>query len=232
MAYGNNTNAPVGFKPYRYYNGSLWTGQESTYDIASGYATSLFEGDPITFLSNGTIGICGIGAACAGVFQGATWTDTTGVPQYSNFWTGATVTQGAGNAFAKVVADSNVVFDIQVSTAVGGTVAPVALAQANIFKNANFGLAVTAFTPTLAPVVNYAANPGAGSTSTGISGYYLDYNSLANTDTLNCKIIGLTPVPGNVVSTGGTASGTLNFNNALVLINNHVAKGGTGTAGV
>lgn len=237
MSYGNNQNSPVGFKPVLYQNGALWTGQEGEYHVASGYNTSLFEGDPVTSLANGTIGIGVAGAAIIGVFQGVTYIDTTGQPIYQNFWLANTATQSAVDAIAKVVDDPNVLFDIQISTINNqpGPANPVALAQTNITQNANFAVATAAnsFNPTVAPnPVSYAANPQGGNTSTGISAYFLDYNTLGNGATLNCKILRLTPTAGNIPSAGGTASGTLNFNNALVLINNHILKGGTGTAGV
>lgn len=238
MSYGNNQNGPVGFKPYCYQNGTLWTGGETEYPILSGYATSIFEGDPVTLLADGTIGIAVAGSAVIGIFQGVTYINSVGEPIFTNWWTGATTTQGSQNAMAKVVDDPNVLFDIQVSTDTGapGPVNPVAVAQTDINRNANFAIAhatPNTFNPTVAPnAVSYAANPASGNTSTGISGTFLNLGSIADTATLNCKIVRLTPVPGNVVSAGGTASGTLNFNNVLVRLNNHILTGGTGTAGV
>jgi hypothetical protein len=235
MAYGNNTNAPTGFRPYSYKNGTLWTGGEQTFDLASAYSTSLFEGDPVTILADGTIGIATAGAGALGVFQGVTYINSAGEPVFTNWWPANTVTQSSVAAQAKVVVDENVLYDIQVSTDTGtpGPVNPVALAQADVGQNANFSVTVNSFNPTVAPnAVSYAANPATGNTMTGISGYYLDYGSLGTGATLSLKIWGLTPKPGNVSSAGGTTSGTLNFNNALVLFNNHILKGGTGTAGV
>ncbi|HEY3526677.1 MAG TPA: hypothetical protein VGK47_10800 [Nitrososphaeraceae archaeon] len=233
MSYGNNTNAPNGFVPYSYMDGSLWTGQLEEYPIASGYGTCLFEGDPVTLLADGTIGIGVAGSGIIGIFQGVTYTSSTGEPIFTNFWTASTATQGSQNALAKVVADPNVLFDVQVASSSGGTVNPVAIAQTDINNNANFAVAATSYNPTSAPnAVTYAANPGSGNTTTGISGYYLAHNTLNTTATLSLKLIRLTPKVGNVFSSGGTASGTINFNNVLVLINNHTLKGGTGTAGV
>jgi hypothetical protein len=170
-----------------------------------------------------------------GVFQGVTYINSAGEPVFTNWWPANTVTQSSVAAQAKVVVDENVLYDIQVSTDTGtpGPVNPVALAQADVGQNANFSVTVNSFNPTVAPnAVSYAANPATGNTMTGISGYYLDYGSLGTGATLSLKIWGLTPKPGNVSSAGGTTSGTLNFNNALVLFNNHILKGGTGTAGV
>ena len=79
-----------------------------------------------------------------------------------------------------------------------------AITQANIGNNANF---VT----------------GSGSTTTGNSGYSLGTPATGNA-TYCFKVNSLVPVPNNTFGT--------NYNNVFVLINNHLYKGGTGTAGV
>lgn len=235
MAYGNNTNAPAGFKPNSFIGGSLWNGAVSSYPVASGYATSLFQGDPVAFLADGTIGIATAGAQFLGIFQGIQYTDASGNYAFKNRWIGGTTTLGAENATATVVDAKGVLFDGQVSTATGtpGPVNPVGLSQADIGQNIDFAVTANTFNPTVAPnPVTYAANPGSGSTITGISGYYLNYGAKDTTSTRNFKIIALTPVPGNVSSPAvdRTASGTLNFNNALVEMNNqtHTSAGTTG----
>jgi hypothetical protein len=88
-------------------------------------------------------------------------------------------------------------------------------------RNANFALTVNSFDPIAG--VTPAANPAAGNTISGQSGYYLDYSTLAVTATLSLKLIRFTPVPGNIAG--------VVFNNALVKINNDIYNGGTGTAG-
>lgn len=222
--YGTGQNSPKGLHPSVYADGSIWNGQTSEYLILSGYATSLFTGDPVTLLANGTIGIGVAGSAIVGVFAGCKYLNAQGIATFSPYWPASTITQGAVNAIALIVDDPNVLFDIQVSTSAGspGPVAAVSLIQSNMFENANFSVLVNSFNAVSG--ITPLPNPAAGNTATGQSGYYLDYGSLANTATLNLKLIRFTPQPGNVAG--------VNFNNAIVKINNHIYNGGTGTAGV
>lgn len=196
MSYG--TNAPQGFQPSVTYTGATWSGQQSNYLITSGYSTSIFTGDPVAPLADGTIGIGVAGSAVLGVFQGCTYPDSNGIYQFFPYWLANAVVFGtpAGPANAFVLDDPAIEFNIQTSTS---------LVLVDVWQNANFAIA-------------------AGSTRTGQSGTYLDMATKNTTATLNCKIIGLTPVVGNTFG--------LAFNNALVTLNNHVLKGGTGTSGV
>ncbi len=196
MSYG--TNAPQGLQVYKYLNGSTWTGQNGVYLIASSYATSLFTGDPITLLSDGTIGIgaAALTAAIIGSFNGCVFTNSTGTVVFSPYWPASTATQGTIPATGFVIDDPNVIFNIQ---------ATLTISQTDL--NSNYGYTVAA-----------------GSTVTGQSGYSLDIAS-GNATTNTLKLIALTPAVNN------PAFGT-NYNNGLVLINNHIYKGGTGTAGV
>lgn len=79
------------------------------------------------------------------------------------------------------------------------------LVAANIGKNASPGL-------------------GAGSTVTGNSGFYVDQATAATTATLPLKILSVKNSVDNNISDP--------YVRVLVSINNHVFKGGTGTAGV
>jgi len=221
--YCNGQNAPRGLQPSQYNDGSIWNGQLTEYLIPSGYATSLFTFDPVSFANTGTIVIGTIGGPIVGVFMGVKYVDATGTAQFSQYWPANTVTQGAVPATALVCDDPNVLFDIQCANGVGGgPVAAPSLTQAEMFENANFGVQATTYNPIVG--VTPAPNPGAGNTANGLSGYYLDTNSIANTATLNLKLIRFTQIPGNIAG--------VVFNNALVKINNHYYNGGTGTAGV
>lgn len=199
MAYG--TNGRWGLKPVMYLNGTPWNGATREYPITSTYVTGLFTGDPVITLSDGTIGICGVGGIARGVFMGVKYTDTAGVFQHSPYWPAGT-TVLTGSAIRALIADDpNLVMDVQeASTA---TTAGTALALADVGLNANFG-------------------SGAGSTATGISGYFLDNDTENTTSTLSLKILGLTPHPENVVG---------NFANWLVTWNTHELKS-VGTTGV
>lgn len=201
MSYG--TNAASGLQPCGYLNGANWTNQTGEYLIASGYATSLFNGDPVTLLADGTIGIGVAGAAIIGVFTGCKYTDSNGSPRFAPYWLASTATQGTLPATALVCDDPNVLYNIQSNSTTG-------VAVADLNSNANFVA-------------------GTGSAITGQSGFMLAVSTINTTATLNLKIIRFTPIPGNIPSTGGT---TGQYNNTLCLINNHIYKGGTGTLGV
>ena len=194
MAYG--TNAPNGLRPKRKLDGSAWTGQTNRYPVASGYGTSLFKGDPVTVLADGTLGIGVAGSPIVGVFWGVIWTDANGVVRNEPVWTASTTTRGSVAAQAFVIDDPNVIFTIQESNGAGAAGTPLALTDVGL--NANFAV-------------------GTGSTVTGDSGATINNTTEDVTATLNLKILGLDPEPGNAVG---------NFANWLVSINNHRYRGG------
>jgi len=200
MAYG--VNAPWGLKPNRYANGSPYTGTTNQYNIASGYGTSLFTGDPVTTLNDGTIGIGVAGSAIRGVFMGTKYTDTLGNIRFFPYWPASTTVQTGSTVVALVIDDPNIVVNVQETNGSGAAGTPLALADRGL--NANFYV-------------------GTGNTTTGLSGTTINNATENTTGTLNLKILDLTPVPGNVVGA---------FANWICTINNHQFKGGTGTDGV
>ena len=214
MAYG--TNAPFGLQPRMSMTGATWSGQTNDYFIASGYATALFQGDPVVGLADGTIGIGVTGTGITGVFQGCKYTDPNGNIIFGAYWPASTVTQGALPATAAVCDDPNILYDIQVSNSANVAGPTIALGS----LNANADFAVGGGGGNLGP----RNNPAGGSTFTGQSAYYLNFSTIDTTATRSLKIMRFTPVPGNVAS--------VPFNNVLVQINNDISKGGTGTAGV
>lgn len=194
MAYG--TNAPNGLIPVKKLDGSAWTGATNPYQIANTYATALFRGDPVTRLSDGTIGVGVAGAACLGVFWGCKYTDSTGVVKFMNYWPGNPGVLTGSTVEALIIDDPDTVFSAQETSGTGTAGTPLALADRGL--NINF---------------LYTA----GSTATGQSAVSINNASEADTSTLNCKIIDLDPTPGNAVG---------NFANWLVTINNHLYRGG------
>jgi hypothetical protein len=210
MSYG--TNAPQGFQDDHTVAGSLLNSALSTYPILSAYATSIFTGDPVVFLANGTIGL-GVGGAAGeavtGVFKGVIYVDTTNTTVYAPYWTGGTALLGgaASTAAAFVIDDPNVEFNIQVNTTNAG-VHTATVNQTDLNLNANFVI-------------------GAGSTRSGQSATFLDAATIAATATFDCKILRLVPI----ITPTPNVFGLL-FNNVIVKFNNHVLNGGTGTLGV
>jgi hypothetical protein len=194
MSYG--TNAPNGFVPVEKLDGSAWTGATNPYQIASVYATAIYRGDPVTILSDGTLGVGVAGSACVGVFWGVKFTDSTGRVRFENYWPGNPGVLTGSTVEALVIDDPNVVFSVQETDAAGAAGTPLALADRGL--NINF---------------LYTA----GSAATGNSAVSINNASEATTSTLNCKILQLDPTPGNAVGA---------FANWLVTINNHLYRGG------
>lgn len=194
MAYG--TNAPQGLVPVKKLDGSAWTGATNPYQITSTYATALYRGDPVTILSDGTLGVGVAGSACVGVFWGVKFIDSTGRVRFENFWPGNPGVLTGSSVEALVIDDPNTVFTIQETSGTGTAGTPLALADRGL--NANF---------------LYTA----GSTATGTSAVSLNNATEADTATLNLKILQLDPTPGNAIGA---------FANWLVVINNHLYRGG------
>jgi hypothetical protein len=211
-----NINKVTGFSPVRYLNGAKWNGAGNRYYIPSTDTNQYNIGDPVTMLAAGGdgLGIPGIvrataGSVMLGVFmgggtfqQGGGYFDPSNLDNIAGASGGGVVIPATKTKayYAFVVDDPMVIFEIQEGGV--GTL----MTTANIWQNANF---------------HYGAPASAGVTV--LSGCYLDNNTVANTATLNCKILGLARRSDNVFGT---------YQKWNVLINNHVFKGGTGTAGV
>lgn len=211
-----NINKVTGFSPVRYLNGAKWNGAGNRYYIPSTDTNQYNIGDPVTALSAGgdSLGIPGAVRATAGSVmlgvvmgggtfqQGGGYFDPTSLDNIAGSSGGGVVIPATKTKayYLFVVDDPMVIFEIQ-EGGVGSL-----MTTANIWQNANF---------------HYAAPASAGVNV--LSGCYLDNNTVANTATLNCKILGLARRSDNVFGT---------YQKWNVLINNHVFKGGTGTAGV
>lgn len=170
MTYG--VNAPNGLIPVRLLNGAAWTGATNPYQITNTYATALFRGDPVTLLSDGTLGVGVAGAAIIGVFWGCKYVASDGTPKFANYWPGNPGVLTGSSVEALVIDDPNTVFTVQETDASGAAGTPIALADRGL--NINF---------------LYTA----GSTATGQSAVSINNASEAVTDTLNMKIIDLDP---------------------------------------
>jgi hypothetical protein len=173
-------------------------------------------GDLVTLLVDGTIGLTAVGEnASIGVFWGCEYYDTTNTKVFSRYWPASTPTYNNSNPVCFVYDDPNILYSAQVSGTgdVTGNVNTI-----NIGLNANAGYQSELN-------YNYNISLGAGgSTISGNSGSYVNLATQATAPTQMVKLIKLEPYPGNNF---GVA-----YNNGLFLINNHVYKGGTGTAGV
>lgn len=113
-----NTDAPYGLRPIRHMSGGVVSTNE--YTIATGYATSIFFGDVVQGVADGSIVQAEAGNVDnLGVFAGCSYVNATGEQIFSPYWPASTT---ATNIKAFVYDDPNIIFAIQ-SDATGAAAA-------------------------------------------------------------------------------------------------------------
>ena len=189
MAYPT-VSAPYGLKPVNLIGGQVFAGATRQMEIASGYATSIFFGDLVQRISDGTI-TKDTGTTTAtpcGVFLGVSFTNgSTGQIQQQQYYPASTSIKSGTKIFAVVADDPDTLFQVAV---VSGTTVIT-------------GVGITAIGNNATLVQN------AGSTTTGDSKVAI-LDSTATTNTLPIRII-------DVVR--DTATATDNFPEVIVKIN-------------
>ena len=177
MAYPT-IDTPYGLKPINLIGGQVFAGSTRLMKIASGYGASIFYGDVVRPVSNGTIekdtGTTTTSAVgVAGIFLGCTYTDpSTKQPRWSQYWPAGTV---ASDAQAYVADDPDVLFKVAAVSS-GTTVA--FYGQTLIGNN-----------------VALVQNPG--SATTGNSGVGINGASAAATASLPIRIVAGVPDTAN-----------------------------------
>jgi hypothetical protein len=168
MAYPT-VSAPYGLKPVNLIGGQVFAGATRQMEIASGYATSIFYGDLVKRVSDGTIekDTGTTTATPCGVFLGVSFTNSsTGQIQQQQFYPASTSIKSGTKIFAVVADDPDTLFQVAV---VSGTTVITGVGISAIGNNATL-------------VQN------AGSTTTGDSKVAL-LDSTATTNTLPIRII-------------------------------------------
>jgi hypothetical protein len=200
-----NSNKPAGLVPVTTLTGAPYTGQGRQYFISSADVNAYYPGDVVTLSGNGdtTRGIPGVtlaaaGDAILGVFiAGGVFADGAGYANPADLDIAyIPAVKGGQNYYALIADDPSLIFEIQENN---GT-----LTSANIGQNANIVVAAPA-------------------TGVRVSGTQLDDTTVANTATLQLKLLGLKRSVNNAF--GAQAKW-------WVKINNHQLAAGTGTAGV
>lgn len=197
--------APYGLRAKRYLNGAPWNGQVSSknYIIASGYGTSLFQGDPVA-ITGGYVVIYPVGGGAAlpiqGVFNGCFYYDQYGKPVPSLYWAANTVPPTGTTVYANIIDDPMVLFSVQSNSSTG-------LLATSIMKNANLV-------------------SGTGNTANGQSGYLLGTPASGNA-TYDVKVYALDSAQPNGWTTSGPSGVSYPYNNVLVKLNNHIFSNGT-----
>jgi hypothetical protein len=169
MAYPT-VDAPYGLKPVNLIGGQVFAGSTRLMQIASGYATSIFYGDLVKRISDGTIekDTGTTTATPVGVFLGVTFVNqSTGQPQQQQYYPASQAIASGSKIFAVVADDPDTLFQV-VSCSSGTTVA---------------GMGISAIGNNIALIQT------AGSTITGNSSVAIDEGTQATTNTLPIRII-------------------------------------------
>ena len=169
MAYPT-VDAPYGLKPVNLIGGQVFAGATRLMEIASGYATSIFYGDLVKRISDGTIekDTGTTTATPVGVFLGVQFTNqSTGQVQQQQYYPASQAIASGSKIFAVVADDPDTLF--QVVSCSGTTVVA--------------GMGISAIGNNIALIQN------AGSTVTGNSKVAIDEGTEATTNTLPIRII-------------------------------------------
>jgi len=177
-----NIDSSYGLRPISRQGSSANSTGMTEYRIAAGNANPLFHGMAVIPLSTGVIddlqAAAGGNVSIVGVFGGCEYvSSTTGATIWSNYWPGS----GADTSHpvkAFVYDDPNQLFQIATSNVVAGynTEAEVRTA---VFANVAF------------------ATGNSGSTATGLSSATADLNTVAATNTLALRVMGIQNDPAN-----------------------------------
>ncbi|CAB4138455.1 hypothetical protein UFOVP330_61 [uncultured Caudovirales phage] len=209
-----NINGAYGLRPIAIMGQAANTTGATEYRIASNNTNPIYQGSPVIPLASGFIDIVGAAAGgtvgLLGVFAGCDFVSTTtGKRTWSRFWPGS----GANSSFpvrAYVYDNPMQLFTI----ASNSTLTNEATARGHIFANANFATATS------------------GSTVTGVSSATLDVSTIATTNTLNLRIMGIQE---DVENSDFAAAGIpliVRLNNHFNSPNGAIAAGTVSTTGV
>ena len=206
MAYPT-VDKPYGLKPINLIGGQVFAGATRQRRIASG-ASSIGFGDPVIFVSDGTIAVSTSTTAApatgfAGVFLGCQFVSSvTGQPTFSQAWISGTSVKANTFITAFVCEDPDQLFQVAVVT--GTTV--VSTTSGLTYTNINNNVALVANTLN---TVSYDSQQGILLSSANV------------TDTLPIRIVDLVP------DTAFTYSGTVYYPEAIVKFNMPNISGST-----
>jgi hypothetical protein len=212
-----NSNGAFGFRPYGVLGSAANTTGTTEYRIASDNSNPIFQGMAVIPLAAGVIddlqAAAGGNVSPVGVFNGCEYvSSTTGETIFSNQWPGS----GADSNFpVKAFLYDN---PAQLFT----------IATSNVVAAANTEAEVRA-----AVFANIALATGnSGSTTTGISSATVDLNTIATTNTLFCRIMGVLDDPENSDFTAAGIPLIVRLNNHFNAPTGSIAAATVSTTGV
>ena len=212
-----NIETSYGLRPLSRQGASTSSTGMTEYRITSSNSNPIFHGMMVIPLAAGVIddlqAAAGGSVSIVGVFGGCEYvSDTTGKPVWSNYWPGS----GADSDYpvkAFVYDDPNQLFRIATSNVVA-SLNTEAEVRTSVF--ANIAL----------------ATGNSGSTSTGLSSGTADLNTVATTNTLALRIMGILEDPANSDFTSAGIPLIVRINNHFNAPTGSIAAGTVSTTGV
>lgn len=212
-----NINVAFGLRPVGVVGQAANTTGVTEYRISSSNTNAIYQGAPVIPLSTGFIDRVGAAAGGSvgllGVFWGCEYVSaSTGKKVWSNYWPGS----GANSTYpvkAYVYDNPLQVFVIATSN-VNSSWDTEAELRAGVFANADFATAQS------------------GSTITGLSSATLDVQTIADTDTLNLRILGIQEDPENADFSEDGIPVLVRLNNHFNSPNGAILAGTVSTTGV
>lgn len=107
----SNVNAPRGFKPLKYVDGRPFNGSIATYQLPTAYATAVYAGDVVKFLTTGYLAKAVAGDQWRGVVAGFRWTNAFGVPTVAMYLPASTATLNGTDIQVEVYDDPGLVYE-------------------------------------------------------------------------------------------------------------------------
>ena len=212
-----NIDSSYGLRPISRQGSSVSSNGMTEYRIAVGNTNPIFHGMAVIPLAGGVIddlqAAAGGNVSIVGVFSGCEYvSSTTGETVWSNYWPGS----GADSSYpvkAFVYDDPNQLFQI---------------ATSNVVAAANTEAEVRA-----AVFANIALATGnSGSTTTGLSSATADLNTIATTNTLALRVMGVVDDPANSDFTAAGIPLIVRINNHFNAPTGSIAAGTVSTTGV
>jgi hypothetical protein len=186
---------PYGLKPINLYGGTPFAGATRQYRIASAYNTSIFNGDVVEMIDNGTIIKSAITTARAtvttsqviGIFMGCSYVNAQGQTIFAQYFPANTAAPTGTVITAYVVNDPNTLFKAVIAT--GATP-----------NDATSGLLPSSTTEYTVIGTNVALVQNSGLTATGNS--RVAVASSATTGTLPLNVVDVVPETSYVNGSG------------------------------
>ena len=212
-----NADTSYGLRPLSRQGSSVSSTGLTEYRIASDNSNPIQQGMAVIPLAAGVIddlqAAAGGNVAICGVFGGCEYvSSTTGKPVYSNYWPGS----GADSNHpvkAFLYDDPNQLFRIATSNVVAAANTEAEI-RAAVFANIAF------------------ATGNSGSTTTGVSSATADLNTIATTNTLALRIMGVLDDPANADFTAAGIPLIVRINNHFNAPTGSIAAATVSTTGV